>query len=259
MRKTLFIALILFISCSSENQKSIDELNEAILKRPIIGGVDYSDVASSSSNGFQHENSSFQFFLIREFNDSLSNGFYGPVTSDFTFEQFISFDLISDYKWEVINQTVFPGRMVQNAKKGDIEIEQTLFFMDSLVCDVIYSIRNASASKQEISPLWTYHPKREMKLQKRIGYGFRFLTETGEYWPHSSGEDDLHFNNDSTIITKKMKPIVLFPNEKIDLFSALFIQENLDTIKVSNRPKPWLHFPKEELAKNIQNWGKKIN
>jgi len=259
LRFSLLIASILFISCTAKQPKSIAELEQDILKRPIVGSVDFYQKNDSSLKGFQHQDGSYEYFFIEELNDSISNGFYGPRTDAFDFDQIISFDIESDNDWEIVNQTAFPGRLVQNSKKGVFSVSHTLFFSDDRISINIYSIKNTDFKKQEVKPEFTYYINSELSLEKRKGFGARFLSDDGEYWPHSSGDDIVSANEDSTIFTKKVPPVLLLPKEELELYSIVYIQENLDSILKSPRPKPWMCFPNEELAKNSAFWGNKLS
>lgn len=259
MRLALLIAIITLFSCTSNRPKGFAEIEQEILQRPLVGSVDFYQENDSNIRGFQHPDGSYAYFFIQEFNDSINNGFFGPVTDKFSFEQLISFDIESDDEWQIINQTAFPGRLVQNSQKGIFSVSQTLFFSRDLISINIYSIQNMDSKKRFLNPQFKYYLNRSLKFQKRRGYGARFLSENGEYWPHSSGEDIVTANLDSTIFTKSIAPIELLPNEKVELYSVVFIKENLDSIRKSARPKPWMCFPKEELVKNTLEWGNKLS
>ncbi len=259
MRLTLLIALFVLFSCTSNLPKSIADLEQEILQRPLVGAVDFYQKNDSTIKGFSHQEDSYHYFLIKEFNDSIGNGFFGPVTNEFAFDQIISFDIESSGEWEVINQTAFPGRLVQNSQKGVFSVSQTLFFVDSVISVNIYNIRNTDSNKRLLKPHFTYYLNSQLKLEKRKGYGTRFLTSSGEYWPHSSGEDKIYANADSTIFFKKNHPIELLPQEEIELYSVLYLKEGIDSIRTSLRPKPWMCFPIEELAKNTMRWGYKLS
>jgi len=255
----LYLIITLFASCTSNLPKSIADLEQEILQRPLVGAVDFFQKNDSTIEGFRYQEDSYQYFLRKEFNDSISNGFFGPVTDEFVFDQIISFDIESPEEWQIINQTAFPGRLVQNSRKGAFSVFQTLFFVDSVISVNIYTIKNTDSKKRLLKPHFTYYLNSQLKLEKRKGYGARFLTGNGEYWPHSSGEDKVYANIDSTIFSKKNHPIELLPQEEIELYSVLYLKEGIDSIRKSPRPKPWMCFPIEELAKNTMRWGYKLS
>ncbi|MEM7160855.1 MAG: hypothetical protein AAF487_00310 [Bacteroidota bacterium] len=253
-----FAILFFLVQCAQERQKNHRELRNEILSQPLLGKVDSYEEGKSSIQGFQHEDGSYEYFFIDQFNEEFSNGFFGPVTSEYVFDQMITLDIQSEGSWKIINQTAFPGRLVQNSQKGPFKVSQTLFFPDSLISVSIFSIVNSSSENQELKASWTYRLHEDLRLQKRKGYGGRFLSQNGEYWPHTSGEDIVTFQEDSTRIKKNVHSIPLVPQEETKLYWLIYIDEGLDTILPSRRSKPWLYFPEEELIKNIEYWGKKI-
>lgn len=252
------IALFFLCSCSEEIAPNVKDHEKAILEVPITNDISSYPSFSSELKLFKPEKGLYGYLFSNNSEGNIRNGFAGPFTQETFFEQFISFDIQGDDDWILVDQNAYPGRLVQNSRKGHFQIEQTLFFAERQIAIVRIKISNDSEAPHDLSTIWKIKVNEGMKLEPNRKYGLRFLKGRSEYWPFTSGTEAFIFSDDSLILTRFTKARQLFPQESIFMYSLLYLREAQDSIRHTVRPKPWMFFPEEAYQENCLEFGKNL-
>ncbi|NND76789.1 MAG: hypothetical protein HKN39_01220 [Flavobacteriales bacterium] len=238
------ILLVVLMGCTENNEPTIKDFEQAILESPI-----------PLSGNFIPENGDHGY---RFFENGNSIGFHGPLSAKFSFDQFISMDILCDGELEIIEQQAYPGRLVQRSKKCHFELEQTLFFSDGITSITRTEIRNSSALSQDLDLRWEVKMTGDMLFEQERKYGIRFTMGNSEIWPHTSGVEQFEFNEDSTAMIKTTSFGSLYPDQDLLVYTVTAYIVEQDSVKPILRCRPWLIFPEEEYWENCTEFGKDL-